>query len=188
MNAKAFVLSLFALVLLATPPLTAEWCGTACSCTSSCLDGCSTRIVGTCNPDFCEEPPIDTTCGAWGECTTSSLCEPDPVNNGGSCSALACTTTIDGNSNNNTLIGTSARECIYGKGGSDTIDGKAGDDRLFGGNGTDTIYGDSGNDCLYGEGGNDHLDGGSGTDYAKGGDGTDTCPTTNESRVECESL
>ncbi len=165
----------FGLALLCTVSATpaAALCS-LCDCNSGCDDYCVT------GPDDPHCPGCnESTCGESGICSTNPIC--DPV----SCANLTCTTSIYGNSANNTLNGTASRECIYGQGGNDTIDGNAGDDRIWGGTGTDTLYGDSGDDCLWGEDGDDHLDGESGHDFGDGGTGTDVCTSATDDQVNC---
>ncbi|HEX8232472.1 MAG TPA: hypothetical protein VF559_03880 [Caulobacteraceae bacterium] len=71
---------------------------------------------------------------------------------------------IEGNDNNNRLVGTDAGDEIRGRGGDDQLIGRGGNDRLRGDKGNDTLDGGSGNDRLRGDHGNDVLTGGSGSD------------------------
>jgi Ca2+-binding RTX toxin-like protein len=72
---------------------------------------------------------------------------------------------LDGDANNNTLVGSAY---------ADIIDGKAGNDILIGGSGNDTLYGSEGNDLLRDNLGNDSLVGGAGNDNLYAGTGADT--------------
>jgi Ca2+-binding RTX toxin-like protein len=72
--------------------------------------------------------------------------------------------TINGNNNDNVLIGYDGNDKIYGWGGEDRLYGDTGDDTLYGGHkfigsDSDFLFGGSGDDVLFGRGGNDHLDG-----------------------------
>jgi serralysin len=62
---------------------------------------------------------------------------------------------INGDADNETIVGTTR---------NDYIEGADGVDRLFGGLGVDTLIGGNGNDVLYGGEGNDSLSGSSGVD------------------------
>ncbi len=72
------------------------------------------------------------------------------------------TSTLEGNSGNDIIIGSKGRDRAAGGPGSDTIYGFAGDDRLIGDNG-DGFTTDV--DRLYAGQGNDDLTGGQGTNY-----------------------
>jgi len=146
----ASVLGLGVVLLLVAAPASAT-CVTECTCATSCDYTC---VVGIC-PD-CEQ----ITCEEWGSCINSPGCTP-----GGTCPALACTTTINGSSGGDTISGSSAHECINGFGGVDLIAGGPGDDTVHAGDGHDMIDGGSGNDCLWGDAGIDSADGGPGTDF-----------------------
>ncbi|MDP2495841.1 calcium-binding protein [Shimia thalassica] len=93
---------------------------------------------------------------------------------------------IDGDGDNNLLLGTGGADQVNGLGGHDTLRGDVGDDTLDGGAGRDTLSGGDGNDSLvggdtyddlfdviYGGAGNDTIDGGAGNDSLHGGDGND---------------
>jgi VCBS repeat-containing protein len=82
---------------------------------------------------------------------------------------------VEGNSNDNTLVGTANGETINGNngndilvglGGTDILNGGVGSDLLLGGAGDDVLNGGSGNDILWGSAGADtfHFDVGSGHD------------------------
>ncbi len=73
---------------------------------------------------------------------------------------------LDGDSNDNTLIGTDADETAKGRGGDDVINGMGGDD------------------ILWGNAGNDTLIGGAGADWLKGGNGADTYVLDDASAVD----
>ena len=90
---------------------------------------------------------------------------------------------IDGDDNDNVLIGTDFDDTINGLGGADILygsygknilNGGTGDDELYGGNETDTLNGGDGNDALLGLVGDDILDGGGGDDILEGSWGADT--------------
>ena len=80
---------------------------------------------------------------------------------------------IEGNGQNNILIGTLNADRILGKGGDDVLRGQGDNDELIGGNGWDDLFGNAGDDLLDGGNGRDYLDGGNGNDHLKGGDGRD---------------
>ena len=65
--------------------------------------------------------------------------------------------TINGTSNNDTLVSGNNADTLNGNDGDDLLQGNGGNDRLNGGNGNDTLQGGAGNDT---------LDGGTGTDLA----------------------
>ena len=73
---------------------------------------------------------------------------------------------LDGDSNDNVLVGTSDGETVKARGGDDIIDGRGGDDVLWGNAGDDTI------------------NGGEGADWLKGGNGADTYVFDNSSDVD----
>ncbi|HWR38038.1 MAG TPA: calcium-binding protein [Patescibacteria group bacterium] len=97
---------------------------------------------------------------------------------------------INGDANNNTLLGTTANDSINGGAGNDWINTGGGRDTVYGGTGNDTIMAFSGSgNLLYGGDGDDFirgmgsLDGGSGNDLLmtyngdatlQGGVGNDT--------------
>jgi hypothetical protein len=90
--------------------------------------------------------------------------------------------TLNGNSDDNTLIGTgdddqisgeAGDDLIRGRGGDDEIDGGSGDDVIFGGRGDDEIDGGSGDDVIVAGRGDDVVDGGSGDDVILAGRGDD---------------
>ena len=152
---RAGIASVFALgvllMLAASPAAAINTCPQNCNCTVPCTNTC---VIGTIQEGF-----ETLTCEEWGACIDLPGCTP-----GGDCPALACTSTINGNSSGETLNGGSGHECINGNGGDDTITGNAGDDTIHGGDGNDTMYGSSGNDCIYGDNGGDNANGDSGTD------------------------
>ncbi len=80
---------------------------------------------------------------------------------------------IEGNDQNNNLVGTPDDDQVFGRGGDDTLDGKTGDDRLTGGLGNDGLFGDDGDDFLRGGEGNDELFALVGNDTLYGGSGND---------------
>ena len=86
---------------------------------------------------------------------------------------------INGDANDNILIGGQDYNGATQSGGADTLYGLGGDDTPnWTGNGqswdsNDTLYGGSGDDLLYGGTGDDTLDGGTGTDTITSGSGED---------------
>jgi hypothetical protein len=102
-----------------------------------------------------------------------------------------CTSPLQGDTGDDSLIGTDRNEWIAGLAGDDFLDGRGGDDCLYGGSGddrmhggtgddrvsgmggADTIYGDEGDDTLYGRLGPDRLVGGPGHDTFHAGGGED---------------
>ncbi|WP_248708375.1 calcium-binding protein [Sediminicoccus sp. KRV36] len=72
------------------------------------------------------------------------------------------------------LIGSSVTDKIEGNNEQNVLLGLEGDDSLAGLGGDDQLYGDSGNDTLDGGSGDDQLWGGAGADALNGQDGTDT--------------
>ncbi|MGQ3892587.1 cadherin-like domain-containing protein [Legionella sp. CNM-4043-24] len=90
---------------------------------------------------------------------------------------------IQGDDNDNIILGTLLSDRIMGGLGNDNINGRdsndsingdEGNDRLVGGSGDDTVSGDAGNDSISGGLGNDTLDGGLGDDWISGDDGNDS--------------
>ncbi len=89
---------------------------------------------------------------------------------------------IDLGFNDQIIEGDNEDDVLIGFSGNDTISGGHGHDIIFGGAGDDSISGGAGNDILFGGEGNDTLDGGSGNDLifaglgdkAYGGSGNDT--------------
>ncbi|MGQ3892588.1 beta strand repeat-containing protein [Legionella sp. CNM-4043-24] len=90
---------------------------------------------------------------------------------------------IQGDDNDNIILGTLLNDRILGglgndningRSGDDNINGDDGDDRLIGGSGNDTISGDAGNDSISGGLGNDTLSGGLGNDWLSGDDDNDS--------------
>jgi len=75
---------------------------------------------------------------------------------------------------NSSLEGDSDGDTLLGQDGNDDISGNGGNDIIFGGAGNDTLNGDNGNDTLNGGLGDDLFIGGAGTDSFNGGSGTDT--------------
>ncbi len=73
---------------------------------------------------------------------------------------------MDGEGNNDTIIGSDL---------ADTLIGGEGRDRVFGGLGDDLILAAGNNDRLFGEGGDDRLNAGKGFDFLDGGSGGDVC-------------
>ncbi|HQY88628.1 MAG TPA: calcium-binding protein, partial [Tepidisphaeraceae bacterium] len=90
---------------------------------------------------------------------------------------------LDGNGDNDTLIGSNYADSLYGgefhdsiqgNGGDDLLDGGTGNDKLIGGLGIDTYFGGSGNDTISAADGlADIIDGGDGTDEADIDEGLD---------------
>ncbi|MGQ3892878.1 cadherin-like domain-containing protein, partial [Legionella sp. CNM-4043-24] len=75
---------------------------------------------------------------------------------------------------NDRILGGLGNDNINGRNGDDIINGDDGDDRLIGGNGDDTISGDAGNDSISGGLGNDTLIGGLDDDWLSGDGGDDS--------------
>ncbi|MGI9425835.1 MAG: DUF4214 domain-containing protein, partial [Hyphomicrobiaceae bacterium] len=80
---------------------------------------------------------------------------------------------LDGDDNNNELVGGGRNDQINGYGGADTLRGGGGHDTLDGGAGNDTLEGAGGNDTLIGGPGNDSINAGVGNDAIDGGPGND---------------
>ncbi|ATR79842.1 putative Ig domain-containing protein [Moraxella osloensis] len=78
---------------------------------------------------------------------------------------------IQGDANNNDLVGKSTDDTLQGLAGNDRLQGLAGNDKLEGGAGNDILVGGSGNDILTGGTGNDLY-------YFKVGFGQDTIVNT----------
>lgn len=81
---------------------------------------------------------------------------------------------IEGQGENDSLVGTSANDTIYGHGGDDTIRGGDGDNYLRGFEGNDLIVGGAGRDIIGGEDGNDTIRAGGGDDYILANEGDDS--------------
>ena len=80
---------------------------------------------------------------------------------------------LQGDNNNNTLIGTNFGDNIKGLGGNDTVFGESGKDVINGGSGRDFLNGGKGNDTIFGGKGSDSIQGGQGNDSLSGGQGND---------------
>ena len=61
---------------------------------------------------------------------------------------VALAKVINGNDNDNLLVGTLRDDTIYGKGGDDNITGRKGNDKLILGHGEDEVDGGAGNDVI----------------------------------------
>ena len=93
------------------------------------------------------------------------------------------TNTVEGDQDDNELLGTDEGEDLLGFQGSDILPGLNGDDNIYGGSGDDLILAGLGNDNVYGDRGNDSIFGGIGgtipgddesdLDYIEGGNGND---------------
>lgn len=81
---------------------------------------------------------------------------------------------INGDVNDNRIIGTDAADNIFGLAGNDFIYAGAGNDNVSGGDGTDMLVGGPGNDILRGGAATDVLLGTEGDDLLAGGGGNDT--------------
>ncbi len=81
---------------------------------------------------------------------------------------------VEGDEEENTLIGTSGHDLLSGMGDSDDLTGKDGNDILLGGEGDDLLKGRAGIDFLEGGDGNDDLRGGQDGDLLFGLGGDDT--------------
>lgn len=86
---------------------------------------------------------------------------------------LYATAVIEGNDDDNVLIGGAYIDWIWGGSGDDILFGGGRDDHLFGGAGRDILIGGYGTDILDGGEGEDTLIGGSGDDTLYGGTGND---------------
>ncbi len=80
---------------------------------------------------------------------------------------------LDGDTQDNTILGTQYSDNINGADGDDVLQGLNGDDTLNGGTGRDSLDGGDGNDRLEGGVSNDTLLGGRGGDILVGGSGND---------------
>jgi Ca2+-binding RTX toxin-like protein len=98
-------------------------------------------------------------------------------------SAFTGSVTMDGQGQDDTLIGGAGNDVLVGTQGSDQIEGRGGNDVLYsgnsgstvyGGDGNDTLIGDNGKDFLFGQGGDDLLFGNNGADVLSGDAGNDT--------------
>ena len=76
---------------------------------------------------------------------------------------------LDGDEDNDRIVGGGGRLYGIGDGGNDFIQGGTGNDLLIGGIGTDQLFGQQGDDTLEGGDGIDLLDGGDGDDRLFGG-------------------
>jgi len=94
---------------------------------------------------------------------TAQLSNLNPVNN-----------FINGDGNNNSIVGTELNDQISLSGGNNLVLGKDGNDNIFGGTGNDSLYGGYGNDWIVGGEGNDFLNGNEDKDYVNGNQGNDT--------------
>jgi|GEM_PF-203270 len=93
------------------------------------------------------------------------------------------TNIIEGDQDDNELLGTDEGEEIFGFQGSDLLAALNGDDNIYGGGEDDLILAGQGNDNCYGDAGNDSIFGGIGgtlpgdqesdLDYIEGGNGND---------------
>ena len=81
--------------------------------------------------------------------------------------------TINGDGQDDILIGTTGDDVINGRGGDDVLLGQEGDDQLNGGSGDDVLIGGDGDDVLSGGADDDVLVGGTGDDILVGGQGDD---------------
>ncbi|MCP4818102.1 MAG: calcium-binding protein [Shimia sp.] len=80
---------------------------------------------------------------------------------------------IEGDEQNDTIMGTNGLDIIDGKGGDDDLTGREGGDIIIGGEGNDLIKGRAGDDFLQGGEGDDSLRGGLDNDVLIGGAGDD---------------
>ncbi|NEP45190.1 MAG: hypothetical protein F6K35_40610, partial [Okeania sp. SIO2H7] len=76
---------------------------------------------------------------------------------------------VNGDREDNTLVGSAVADSFSGADGSDRLFGKGGDDDLRGGPGNDRLFGGNGDDLLNGGIGRDRLNGGPGDDTLTGG-------------------
>src|SRR5262249_5012555 len=87
--------------------------------------------------------------------------------------AVAVSSLIAGDDNDNSLTGTAMADDLNGAGGNDRLLGLGGNDRLDGGTGNDVLDGGDGDDTLLGGAGDDTLTGGAGVNAPDGGVGRD---------------
>lgn len=81
---------------------------------------------------------------------------------------------INGNLEDNAVIGGSSVDTLKGNMGNDYLNGGNGQDVLMGGDGDDTIVGGEGSDWISGDFGDDVIFAGEGADNIVGGSGSDT--------------
>jgi len=91
---------------------------------------------------------------------------------------------IEGDGEDNKLIGGKENDLIKGYGGKDRLVGRGGNDELKGGIGNDILIGNGGNYLMVGEGGSDGLWGNMGRDTLTGGNGKDKFYLDETSLVE----
>jgi len=80
---------------------------------------------------------------------------------------------LQGNADNNIILGYEGADTISGLGGDDHIQGGVGNDTINGGTGNDQLFGGDGDDVITGELGDDIINAGAGNDQVVGGDGND---------------
>ncbi len=73
----------------------------------------------------------------------------------GDASARTAAIKINGNTDDNSIVGGAGKDTIYGKAGNDYLAGGDGADKLYGNGGDDTLWGGAGNDTLWGNAGAD---------------------------------
>jgi Ca2+-binding RTX toxin-like protein len=74
---------------------------------------------------------------------------------------------LQGDPNDNRIVGGGGADTLWGQGGNDNLAGKAGKDTLAGGSHDDVLLGGSGDDRLDGGGGSDNCRGGPGDDVIR---------------------
>lgn len=85
----------------------------------------------------------------------------------------AIETLVEGDEQDNLLMGSFLDDQLYGLAGADILDGNGGFDTLYGGDGDDQLKNSGGRSQMYGEAGNDDLEGSSLNDLLDGGAGDD---------------
>ena len=91
--------------------------------------------------------------------------------------------TINGTSNDDTLVGGSSGDYIYAGGGNDVVTSAGSATVIYGGSGNDTITGDGSSNTLRGDSGNDVIIGGGSSNTLWGGTGDDDLTAGGSSNV-----
>ncbi len=80
---------------------------------------------------------------------------------------------LQGNAENNIILGYEGDDTISGLAGDDHLQGGVGNDTINGGDGNDQLFGGLGDDVIAGESGDDIINAGAGNDVVVAGDGND---------------